>query len=164
MLDQFEDEPLAREKVLEVLETWIEELLPRRFMAGVNETLNATDCDLPRDKLRFEGDRYRLQVTCRRERARCRLPDLLQENQTSLETCQPQLTASSDRELRLAGKIIAAAKNNWQIAKGQQNCWRMADLIITLEAPADAAIYTTNRKHFEPLCVALGKQLLEEEE
>ena len=46
-------------------------------------------------------------------------------------------------------------------AKGERNCWSMGDLIIALECPPDAALWTTNRKHFEPLCQVLGRTLFD---
>ncbi|MBU1662545.1 MAG: hypothetical protein KKD28_13850 [Chloroflexi bacterium] len=163
LLNQLEEEPFSREKLLEILEICIEQLLPQRFMAGVGQLLDATDCDLPKDNPHFEEDRYHLRATCRKETARCRLPDFLHENHTVLETLQSRLLKSSEPELQLVGKTIAAVKDDWQIARGQKNCWRMGDLIIVLETPQDAAIYTTNHKHFKPLCAAIGKQLLKED-
>ncbi len=163
LLNQLEDESFTREKLLDILELYIEQLLLRRFMAGVDQVVNATDCDLPKDKPRSADGRYVLEVTCRRQTARCRLPGFMSENLNVLEKVRFRSLESSEQELQVIGETISVAQGNWQVAKGQKNCWRLGDLIIVLESPADAAIYTTNRKHFEPLCAALGKQLLEED-
>lgn len=45
------------------------------------------------------------------------------------------------------------------IARGRNCTWYLGDLVIALETPADAAFYTTNLRHFAPLCKLLGKQL-----
>ena len=45
------------------------------------------------------------------------------------------------------------------IARGRNCTWYLGDLVIALEMPTDAAIYTTNQRHFAPLCALLGKEL-----
>ena len=40
----------------------------------------------------------------------------------------------------------------------QCNCWHLGNLIIALEAPDDAKIYTTDG-HFDLICSVLGKRL-----
>jgi hypothetical protein len=42
-------------------------------------------------------------------------------------------------------------------AKGERTCWALGDVIIALEAPDDALIYTTDN-HFDVICAALGKR------
>lgn len=57
-------------------------------------------------------------------------------------------------------KMLSALERiflSWQVAKGQRNCWAIGDCIITLEAPEGYAIFTTNLKHFNVLCQAVGK-------
>jgi len=43
-------------------------------------------------------------------------------------------------------------------AKGQRTCWKLGDIIIAMETPKDALIYTTD-KHFKTICTALGRKL-----
>ncbi|MBU7047467.1 MAG: hypothetical protein HXS54_13620 [Theionarchaea archaeon] len=44
-------------------------------------------------------------------------------------------------------------------SKGERMCWTLSDLIICLESPVDARIYTSNISHFEPLCRIVNKKL-----
>lgn len=54
---------------------------------------------------------------------------------------------------------LADVATDANMAKGEHNCWALGDLIITLECPSDAMLWTTNFRHFEPLCKALNKHL-----
>ena len=49
------------------------------------------------------------------------------------------------------------------VARGRNCTWYLGDLVIALEVPMDAIIYTTNRKHSEPICALLGKEIYEVE-
>jgi hypothetical protein len=42
-------------------------------------------------------------------------------------------------------------------ALGERTCWALGDVIIALEAPDDALIYTADG-HFEVISKAIGKQ------
>ncbi len=42
-------------------------------------------------------------------------------------------------------------------AKGERACWALGDVIIALEVPDDALIYTTDN-HFDVICEVLGKK------
>jgi hypothetical protein len=80
---------------------------------------------------------------------------LLQQLQTS-----PSVLAGLDGKTRRA---LAEANVDIELAKGEQNCWTLGDLIIVLECPPDAALWTTNLRHFAPLCQALGRHLFQPE-
>nr|MBC8234005.1 hypothetical protein [bacterium] len=43
-------------------------------------------------------------------------------------------------------------------ALGERTCWALGDVIIALEVPDDALIYTADG-HFEVISKAIGKQL-----
>ncbi|MBM3239346.1 hypothetical protein FJZ31_23885 [Candidatus Poribacteria bacterium] len=46
---------------------------------------------------------------------------------------------------------------NVSLAPGERTCWAIGDVIIALEAPADALIFSDD-PHFEVICGGLKKQ------
>lgn len=68
--------------------------------------------------------------------------------------------AEADRTLlaRMAD-LCAQILVDPDIARGRNCTWHLGDLVIALEMPTDAALYTTNLRHFAPLCALLGKEL-----
>lgn len=97
-------------------------------------------------------------MSCRRETARCSLPELLDKNQVALQNLQVDAAAPTvlDTNTKAA---LADINTDFTIARGERNCWALGDVIITLECPTDALLWTTNLRHFAPLCKALGKRL-----
>jgi hypothetical protein len=157
-----QDEEQLYDELITRLEMYIESGLHVEFMDGVDEILNATDCDLPKDHPRLIGGTFQLQVTCRRAEAHCQLPALIEAHRAEIERVSEHLRGHPDGELRRLAQVAAQVLPTPGKAQGQMNCWRLSDLIIALEVPPDAAIYTTNVRHFAPLCEILGKRLLEE--
>lgn len=99
-------------------------------------------------------------MSCRRTTARCALADLLQHHAASIQqlsTARGRLSALETKTQR----TLAAIQADFNLAKGEQNCWSLGDLVIVLECPPDAALWTTNVRHFEPLCRMFGRQLFQ---
>jgi hypothetical protein len=79
----------------------------------------------------------------------------LKEIEKALTAAPPaQIDARTLQSLR---KVIADVRG----ARGERICWPLADVIVVLEAPADALIYTTDH-HFKVLCTTIGKRLFQE--
>ncbi len=81
-------------------------------------------------------------------------------------TWRPQLEKVADglgnatdpalaRIAQLAGQIL----EDPILARGRNCTWYLGDLVIALELPADMPLYTTHRRHYEPIVALLGKQL-----
>lgn len=130
-------------------------LLHQTFFEQIDEVVNPTACDLIQlDYVIPPGGR----MSCRRETARCSLPELLAQNREAIRRLQEEPTALHALETNTKQALTDITADFTQ-AKGERNCWALGDLIITLECPADALLWTTNTRHFEPLCKALGKRL-----
>lgn len=157
LLDEFKTttlNPIAVAYWLKEEQHW---LLHHEFFAGIHQILDATHCDpvRPHYKVATEG-----RISCRRMSARCDLPDLLKQHRQSIQ----QLSGNRDVLSALEAKTqraIEAVQTNFELAKGEQNCWALSDLMIVLECPTDALLWTTNVRHFEPLCRAVGRRLFE---
>jgi len=151
----------GREKVLCTLRTYIEYGLVQAFMAGVDQVSDATGCGLAQERPhRVEGT-YRLRAQCRREVKECRLEEWLTAHSAALDGVAAHLRASGEPDLVRIGELLAEFPHTPETVRGRNCTWYLGDLIITLECPADAALYTTNRRHFGVLCAQLGKRMYE---
>ncbi|MFQ5854306.1 MAG: hypothetical protein ACE5LU_01485 [Anaerolineae bacterium] len=119
--------------------------------------LDTTACDLVRPGYTVTpGGR----MSCRRETARCALPGLLNDHADAMQQLQADtsaLTALNAGTRRALQEITSDP----DLAKGERSCWSLGDLIIVLECPPNAALWTTNLRHFEPLCRVLGRQIFQ---
>jgi len=55
-------------------------------------------------------------------------------------------------------ELLGVVPNNPKEALGQASCWPLGDVIIALQVPTDAAIWTLDRD-FRALAAALGLRL-----
>jgi predicted nucleic acid-binding protein len=153
--------------IADQLEAYVMGGLVRRFMFGIETLLDATECGLARERaepLTVGGDpgsqeRYRLRAQCIRRVRECALAERLGRWQEDVRRISQALGNSQERALaRLAG-LAEQILTDPVLARGR-NCTRyLGDMVIALELPPDVPLYTTNRKHFEPLLQALGKRL-----
>ncbi len=157
----------GRRHIADQLEAYITGGLMRRFMFGIETVLDATGCGLAQERaesLTTSGapdlhDRYRLRAQCIRHVKECALVERLAEWKENVRRISEALSGSKERALArlagLTGQILADPV----LARGR-NCTRyLGDMVIALELPLNTPLYTTNRKHFEPLLKVLGKQL-----
>jgi hypothetical protein len=169
------DESLTRTGILRILELYLEGGLERRFMENITELTNATDCDLAKYPLIQRQDgHYQLTTSCNKKCVRCQLPDFLLQNAHNLRRIEQFIKQHAAAEYQELLEKLARVTTNFSQdffdqtfllkslrAKGQRTCWKLGDIIILLEAPPDALIYTTD-KHFETICTALGRKLYRE--
>ncbi|MEM7538733.1 MAG: hypothetical protein AAF639_41610 [Chloroflexota bacterium] len=107
------------------------------------------------------GDILHHRLSCRASGTECTLDQFLARHERELDAIYHRLLAMSQnqRDEKAFTALKRVMEGGFQQALGQRNCWALGDVIIALETPQDAMIYTTNTKHFAPLCAALGKQL-----
>lgn len=130
-------------------------LLQQTFFEHIDQVVDATVCDLIQPDYTIPaGGR----MSCRRETACCSLPRLLDNNQVARQNLQTDAAALAVLDTNTK-QALADIRPDATRAKGERNCWALGDVIITLECPLDALLWTTNLRHFEPLCKALGKHL-----
>ncbi len=164
------DTPAFWDKTLGKLEELIDWQLHEQFFDGIDLALssltNATECSiahqLPTKLIREGKSEYVYKYTCRREEARCRLPQFLQGHSDELLAVEQILKSKgANAELQKALNALERIHKHpqgWNAAKGGRNCWRLGDIIIALEMPKGYTLLTTNARHFVPLCEALGKK------
>lgn len=156
-LGQFDTTTIRPIEMAYQLRSQYRRILHKTFFEQIDQVLNPTVCDLiqPNYTVPSSG-----RMSCRRETARCSLHELLRANDTAIQKLQADsavlkaLDANTQRALR-------EITNDFTVAKGEQNCWSLGDLIIVLECPPDALLWTTNLRHFAPLCQAFGRQLFQ---
>ena len=151
----------GREKVLHTLRAYIEYGLVQAFMAGLGQVSDASGCGLAQERPRLIEGTYRLRAQCRRDVKECRLAEWLTDHSATLDGVASHLRASDEPALVKIGELLDEFLPTPQIARGRNCTWYLGDLIIALECPRDAALYTTNRRHFELLCAQLGKRMYE---
>jgi len=148
-----------RQMILYSLKMDIQHSLRNRFMIGIDELIDTTCCGLARGRPIREGDAFQLRTQCTRAVKECELVALLAKHRAEIEIVAEQLRGHSDRSLARMAELCAMILEEPDVARGRNCTWYLGDLVIALEAPSDATIYTTNLKHFEPICDCLGKEV-----
>jgi len=86
------------------------------------------------------------------------LPAFIEANRDAFQTVYDALSAQrSSHTLRLR-QVLSRILNVPAESKGR-NALTLGDVIIAVEMPKDALMLTTNRRDFEPICAALGKEI-----
>ncbi len=99
---------------------------------------------------------YAVAASCRKEQAACYLPAFLAEHQSKLHAIadylatHPHTIKDQPRIERLVTAILADPR----AALGQASCWPLGDLIIALQVPTGAALWTLDAD-FSALATAL---------
>ncbi len=137
----------------------IEYALINRLMLGIAELLDTTACGLARERPLLHGDIYRLRTQCTRQVKECILTERLLEHRSAIQLLAVGLRNHAEPALARLGDLCERILAEPDVARGRNCTWWLGDLVIALEMPAHAPLYTTNRRHFEPLCQLLGKQL-----
>ncbi|MEM7539833.1 MAG: hypothetical protein AAF639_47195 [Chloroflexota bacterium] len=130
-----------------------------RFMFGIDQIVDMSACGLAKERpLIYEG-KYTLRSQCTRRVKECELVAVLTKHRDELQILADGLSRNEDKSLARMGELCTKILDNPDIARGRNCTWHLGDLVIALEMPSDAMMYTTNRRHFEPICGLLGKRL-----
>jgi hypothetical protein len=156
-----------RDTLLERLARYAEFALLNHFLGGIDELLDITACGLARERPTVwqagQGVRgeelYRLRSQCVRHIRECDLAERMTEWRPELKALAEGLSGQDDPALARMGKLAYQVLDDPALARGRNCTWYLADLIIALELPVEMPLYTTNRRHFEPLLAILGKSL-----
>lgn len=151
----------TKPKLLRSLQAHLEYGLVNQFLVGIDELLDTTACGLARERPTDNGASYRLRTQCIRAVKECELAERLTEQKAAIQTVAEGLHNHPDPVLARMGKLCTQILADPHSARGRNCTWYLGDLVIALEMPVDAQLYTTNRRHFEPLCALLGKRLYE---
>lgn len=146
-----------------------EQALRRRlrllFWTHVTPLPDPIVCDLViAGVLRQPSGNYTVAASCRKESAACHLPDFLVEQRTEIHTIADYLAAHPHtiKDQRRVQRLLAAVLEDPRTALGQTSCWPLGDVIILLQVPTGAALWTLDAD-FTPLAAALGIPLYQPE-
>jgi hypothetical protein len=131
--------------------------LRRRFWHHVTPVSDAIVCDLvTKGVVRQQDQNYAVAASCRKEHAACHLPAFLTYHQPRLQTLLDYLIAHPHnvKEQPRLERLLQAVIREPRLALGQASCWPLGDVIIALQVPAGAALWTLD-KDFAPLAQAL---------
>lgn len=129
---------------------------------GIDDIINNTRCDLAKETAPI-GDFLHSRLSCNAAKATCQLVNFLEEHRDELRKIE-QAMAAAPREKVDVRTLAALRRVNADITKalGERTCWALGDVIIALEAPPDAEIFTADRQ-FEVILKAIDKRLFLEE-
>lgn len=162
----------GRGHILDMLENYINVTLVNRFLAGIGDLLDMTECGLARERPIAMGyhpverrhERYYLRAQCIRRIKECVLAERLAERRLELQAVADGLGDHPDSALARMGALAVRLLDEPDLVRGRNCTWYLGDLVIALELPSVIPLYTTNHCHFESLCALLGKQLFHPEE
>lgn len=135
--------------------------LRQRFWTHVSPLDDPIGCDLLTNGIKRQSTgNYTVAARSRKETAACRLPDFLTEHRTELQTIATYLAAHANviKHQTRVERILATVIEDPRAALGQTSCWPLVDVIIVLQVPTEAALWTLDAD-FEPLTEALGLTL-----
>jgi hypothetical protein len=144
-----------------ILEAQIRYGLHQQFWANVIPISDPIACDLTAAGVQRQSDgTYTVADTCRKEAATCQLPDFLADRHQKLGAIADHLAAHSHaiKDQARVERLLATVLADPHAALGQAACWPLGDVIIALQVPADAALWTLDAD-FKPLAEALGLRL-----
>ena len=152
-----QDTGMARD----ILSGQITDGLRQQFWRNVIRLPDPIVCDLVTVGVTSHLDgSYTIADTCRKATAACRLPDFLFQQQMRIRSivdylaAHPRMLKQQERLERLLTDLLLDPRS----ALGQSACWPLGDVIIALQIPNDALVWTLDRD-FEPLVRALGLYL-----
>ena len=159
--EAFELPVVSAEDLIDYLEINMGRVAVDAFFHGIDEFITATDCDLSSPDA-LVGDYINTRLSCNAATATCGLVSFLELHKEKLHTLEQALAAAPPEKVN-PRTLQALRRVNADIAKalGERTCWALGDIIIALEVPDDALIYTTDR-HFDIICAALSKQMFVE--
>lgn len=152
---------LDYDKALDFLELQITQNLPEDFWLHVTPLPDPIGCDLVNLGIRPQpGGQFDIANTCRKETAACLLPTFLTHQSHKLHSLADHL-ATHPRAIKDQARVerlLAAVIQGPQSALGQSACWPVGDIILALQVPANASVWTLDTD-FQPLAEALEIRL-----
>ena len=158
----FESHPYPIVKLIGELE-WHRASLWANARRLASEIINKAHCDLVKEEVEI-GDFIHSRLSCNAKTAKCQLVQFLSAHQEQLTIIQQAMeTAPLEKVDRRT--LSALRRVNADVTKtlGERTCWSLGDVIIALEAPQDALLYTAD-EHFEVICRAIGKRVFVEKQ
>jgi len=136
----------------------LREELEAQFWYNVNPLPDLIICDLVTQGIVHNPDDiYVVADTCNKESAACLLPDFLTRNIDKLRAVNAYLAERPNaiKDQVRVQRLLSTVVENPQQVLGQNSCWPLGDIIIALQVPNDAVVWTLDAD-FAPIVEALG--------
>lgn len=157
-----DEEKNDKESAVERLETWIEDGLMIEFLEGIEEPIiDKTSCKWVSGDPVKVANRYEIAICCRKDRPpACNIERFWNEHNKELDSLASavDLSKDKDRELKKINTIAKQIRDGFDRPFGLNCTVYLSDALIAVEAPKGSEIYTTNKKHFEPICAIIGNR------
>lgn len=150
----YQDWSFARDLIREQIRTGLKD----QFWDNVTALPDPILCDLVKAGVVYQSTgTYSVAATCRKEQAACHLPEFLRQQQPRVSAIAEYLAAHTNviKEQDRVMQLLAAVLRDPRAALGQAACWPLGDLIIALQVPPDAFVWTLD-PDFAALTAALG--------
>ncbi|MCE7983491.1 MAG: hypothetical protein DYG89_20150 [Caldilinea sp. CFX5] len=131
--------------------------LHQQFWMNVSPLSDPIVCDLVKLGVTRQSDRtYQVPASCRKEEATCYLPSFLDTHQERLRAVADYLATHlhTIKEQSRFERLLSAVIGDPRAALGQTSCSPLGDLIIALQVPPNAMLWTLDAD-FAPLAAAL---------
>jgi hypothetical protein len=150
-----ENNTLEYEKVLNKLEDLVESELLEYFFYRVG-VIDETKCGLANEGV-HKNEIYSLNLRCRRDEKKCEIEEFVARNKDKFKKLLNDL--QTHKEFESPCEVIKEILKDYEKARGRKICWKLGDCIISIEAPKNYKIFTTDR-HYEQICNSLEKDVL----
>ncbi len=151
-----------KQDVIDRLEIYIEGGLIDEFLSGVDDFVDETKCCRVRNEPFKKGRGYEMSVSCNKQNPPgCSINEFWKKNKSLLAKIANSLNTDSDKtELEKVKEVARKVYDTADLPFGNNCSVHLSDTIIAIEAPASSKIFTTNEKHFAPICAAIDKKHL----
>lgn len=144
-------------EILDRLEIYIEDILVKRFKKGIDKILiDNTKCLRSLAVPEKYGNTWTMNVSCvQNPNPKCNIKKFLTTDNIDNIKKLVKLPDEMSKMREVIQKVI-----NDEAKPYGNNCRTMGDAIISLEAPNESQILTTNTKDFKPICNCIDKFIL----
>lgn len=154
------DGNLSKNRVLLILRRYIESTLLLHFHRGVNKVLSETRCTVAKRKPVYQNRLYDFDSNCRIGEANCNIKSFIKKNIEDIIL----ITTVLKEEVKKRKKYKEIYKNIEVILKDidkveGQKCSQIGDIIISIECPKSALLYTKD-KVYKIICPPIGREVL----
>ncbi|UCH93494.1 MAG: hypothetical protein JSV88_24925 [Candidatus Aminicenantes bacterium] len=133
------------------------------FSRDIDKILNGTDCYNAKIGPTLTGEKFdNRSKRCKKGDIKCKIVEFFMRNRESFIKIYRKLSHLDclDDEQQKVKNILEKAIKYPEMMADRKNCWNCGDAIIAVESPSDAILFTTNIKHFEPICSEIKKKCL----
>ena len=171
-LENIENENIPKKEEEGILEKarryfkYICQITWESFDKKLDCVVNDTDCINAKNGPILEDDKIYVKLSCLQKEKKCRIVEFFVNNRIHIENILKRfsrierLDAEQEKMKSTTEKALLYPQN----MTNHINCWRCGDLIIALECPQNAYLFTTNINHFSPICNELGKKILDNQD